>query len=169
MSIITARIRRMTEGNVFTLSTISGWGGPHPADWGGGVPLPRSGQGGTPSSCWGVPHSQVWTGVPPSQVWMGVPIQLTGGGGTPFPGLDGWVPHLGRGTPTRVPPQQGLTPTRGNPTPPGVPPPYRSSIACTCFAAGGVPLAFTQEDLLVFAIILGGHPRFTTMQYLQAN
>ena len=54
----------MTEGNVFTLSTISGgvprtrsvWGGvgvPHPRS-GWGVPCPRSGWGGTPSQVWGV-------------------------------------------------------------------------------------------------------------------
>ena len=54
--IFTARIRRMTEGNVFTLSTIAGG------------PLPRS------------------RGVPPSQVQAGVPLPRSRQGGTPFPG-----------------------------------------------------------------------------------
>ena len=57
----------------------------------------------------------------PTQVWMGGVPQ-----GTPWPCLDG-----GDG---------GYTP----------PPPIRqSSIASTCYAAGGMPLAFTQEDFLV--------------------
>ena len=43
---------------------------------------------------------------------------------------------------------------QGTPPPPGLdgvhPPPIRqSSIASTCYAAGGMPLAFTQEDFLV--------------------
>ena len=32
---------------------------------------------------------------------------------------------------------------------PGVPPLTQSSIASTCYAVGGVPLAFTQEDFVV--------------------
>ena len=43
--------------------------------------------------------------------------------GTPQPGLDGYPPDLERGTPP--------------------------SIASTYYAAGGMPLAFTQEDFLV--------------------
>ena len=56
------------------------------------------------------------------------------GGGTPFSGPGGGYPprRSGRGTP----------PGKGYP-PPG------SSIACTCYAAGGMPFAFTQEDFLV--------------------
>ena len=81
----------MTEGNVFTLSTISGRG----------VPYPMSGwwEGGTPTR-------SVWWGGYPSQVWMvgGYPIQVGGGRstlarsgwwGVPRPGLDGG------GTPAR--------------------------------------------------------------------
>ena len=58
--VVTARIRRTTEGNVFTLATISEGGGTPSQIWvgggtpsqvwmGGGVPHPRSGQGGSPS------------------------------------------------------------------------------------------------------------------------
>ena len=82
--IFTARIRRLTEGNVFTLSTIAGGGGTTIWLTRGGYPLPR--------------------GLLPSQ---------TGGVGV-------------------LPSQVGSTP-------------YRNSIACTCYAAGGVPLAFTQD------------------------
>ena len=59
-------------------------------------------------------------GYPPAQPG------LDGGGypGYPQPGLDG------------VPPNQVWI--------------RQSSIASTCYAAGGVPLAFTQEDFLVF-------------------
>ena len=32
--------------------------------------------------------------------------------------------------------------------------PYRSSVACTCYVAGGVPLAFTQEDFLVCDVFI---------------
>ena len=72
---------------------------------------------------------------PPNQVWM-----VGGTWGTPSPGLDG-----GGGVPG-VPP-----PTRSGW---GTPPPdqvwiRQNSIASTCYAAGGVPLAFTQEDFLV--------------------
>ena len=92
---------------------------------GGGVPHPRSGW-------WGVPHPRSgWSGGTPSQVWMV--------GGYTIPGLDG-----GGGT-SRVPPTR---------TGWGNPPPThthirQSSIASTCYAAGSMLLAFTQEDFLV--------------------
>ena len=101
---------------------------PHSAD--GGYPHPKSGQGGYP----GVPPIQDWMGYPclrldgypsPIQDWMGYP--QTGwdtalsktGWGTPSPSKTGW----------------------------GTPPPI--SKASSCYSAGGVPLAFTQEDFLV--------------------
>ena len=46
--LITARIRRMTEGNVFTLSTISGGGGTPSQVRGGGNPIPGPDRGGSP-------------------------------------------------------------------------------------------------------------------------
>ena len=73
--------------------------------------------------------SQVWgRGGTPSQVWVG--------GGTPSQ-VWGGTPSWG-GTPC----------LGGTPSPP--PPIAKSSIVSTCYAAGGVPLAFTQEDFLVF-------------------
>ena len=95
--IITTRIRRMREGNIFSLCTLAGGGGgtpilpmggrgyPIPSSWWGRRSHPRSGQGDTPS--------QVWTGDTPSQVLMGEggPIPRSGWG-YPIPGLDGGTP-----------------------------------------------------------------------------
>ena len=44
-AVITARIRRMTEGNVFTLSTIAGRGGTYPSQVRGGGYLPSQAGG----------------------------------------------------------------------------------------------------------------------------
>ena len=93
LCIFTTRIRRMGEGNIFTLCVS-----PHLDR--GGIPHHRSGQG--------VPH--------PRSGWE-------------VPGVDGG--GCTRGTPP--------TPT----------PIRQSSIASTCYPAGGMPLAFTQEDFLV--------------------
>ena len=105
------------------------WGGTPLQVWMRGTPsswwgcTPSSWQGGTPSS---------WQGVPPSS-WQGYPWG-TPGQGYPWQGPRAGVPcPLAGGTP-----QQGILP------------PNRSSIACTCYAVGGMPLAFTQEDFLVF-------------------
>ena len=143
----------MGEGTVFSLFVsphLGGGRGGYPSQVWGGVPHPMSGRGrgGTPSQVWsrGGTPSQVWTGwgylgypppgqdgVPPPPTWDGVPppLDLTG-----VPPLD-----MGQGTP----PDLGW----GNPpqTWDGVPPP---GIASTCYAAGGMPLAFTQEDFLVY-------------------
>ena len=117
------------------------------------VPHPRSGLEGTPSQVWsggypisglargvpGVPPDQVRMGYSPRsgmgnpldmrwgtpQTWHGVP-PWTWDGVPPGPGM-GYPLDLGWGTPQtwdRIPP----------------------SIASTCYMAGGVPLAFTQED-----------------------
>ena len=122
--------------------------------FGGGV-------GGTPSQVWkglGVPHPRSGRGGGVSQpkVWME-------GGGLPNP-RSGWgVPHprsgQGGGVPRVLPHHQD-----------GVPPISRmgyppvqvrigggylnwNSMACTCYAAGGMPLAFTQEEFLVYRCI----------------
>ena len=102
LTIFTTRIRRLTGGYIFTLSTLAG---------GGGYPVSGLGRGwGTPSQVWvkGYPIPGLGGGYPisglggtPSQVWMvgGVPHPgLDGGGGVPQPGLDGGgevpgVPH----------------------------------------------------------------------------
>ena len=108
----------------------------------GGLPLPRSGQGGT--------QSQAQMG--------GVTLCQVQTGGTPISGLDG-----GRGTPScwqggipiqdqdreGIPCHTPLVKT-GWGTPP-TPIRRQISIARTCYAAGGVILACTQEDFLVFA------------------
>ena len=92
--IITARIRRMREGNSFSLCVSSDLGG------GGTRPGPHPGQ---IPRCWG--------------------------GGV-------YLPHP---TPS----------SRSDPRKGGGVPLLEQLIACTCYAAGGMPLAFTQEDFLV--------------------
>ena len=90
------------------------------------------GEGGTPI--------RLTLGTPPHQDWMGVPPIRTGWGYPPVG--TGW------GTPTcwdwRGVPPLGLDW--------GTPPPIRrqNSRVSTCYAAGGMPLAFTQEDFLVY-------------------
>ena len=148
----------MGEGNIFTLCVS-----PH-LDWGRGqYPIPGLDGGGTlgiplARTRWGTPRSgldggtlppartgrgttpgQDWMGYPsPSQDWMGLShLARTGWGIPPPPGLDG----------LHTPPSQlgldGITPA----------PIRQSSIASTCYAAVGMPLAFTQEDFLVYLFI----------------
>ena len=150
-------------------------GVPHPRSGQGGVLYLRSGQGGhpipglhreggTPSPA--PPHEQVWMGYPPDlgwgtpQTWDRVPLDLGPGIppnlglGTPQPWDQvppqtwDWVPpNLGWGTPPDlVPPRPGTRypPHLGPGTPPG--------IVSTCYVAGGMSLAFMQEDnnILIF-------------------
>ena len=96
---ITACIRRMTEGNVFTLSTISGGGVshprsrqgvPYPADWGYSIPGLDEGYPFPGLD----PISGLDGGGTPSQVWMGGVLHpRSGWGGYSIPGLDGGVLH----------------------------------------------------------------------------
>ena len=105
---------------------------------------------GVPPSCqWGVTWSWDWMGVPP----------IGTGWGYPLPGMDvgtpigtGWgkshqdwivgTPRTGWGTPTPIGTGWGYPfPVR-----------RQSSRASNCYAAGGVPVAFTQEDFLVLQI-----------------
>ena len=105
-SFLPPAFRRNGEGNVFTGVCLHLRGGAGTPIWPtGGIPLPRSGWGSTPS--------QVRTG------------------GTP-------PPPAGWGTPPRRGPRSGGDTPNWN------------SMACTCCAAGGMPLAFTQEDFLVY-------------------
>ena len=78
----------------------------------------------TPSTDWGGPPSDPNRGIPNPSQWEGggTLSQVTMGRGTPIPGQD-W--GKGGGTPNW------------------------NSIACTCYAVGSMPLAFTQEDYLV--------------------
>ena len=126
---------------------IPGLDGGYPISVGGGYPI--SGWGGTPSQVRGT------QGIPPARSGWGSTQS------TPHPDLGSGTPHLdlGRGTPYLRwgPPYLDLgqgTPHLRWGTPPlpemGYPPPItQSSIASTCYAVGGVPLAFTQEDFLV--------------------
>ena len=103
---------------------------------GGGVPRPSLDGGGGGGV---VPHLRSGVGYP-RQVWMveGYPIPGLGWG-LPQPGLDGW--YLG------YPPPAGSGWWEGTQ---GMPPTRQSSIASTCYAAGGMPLAFRKEDFLVY-------------------
>ena len=101
----------------------------------------------------------VWMGdipsqVPPSGLGWGTPLDM--GWGTP---LDmGWSTPLDMGQGTHGP-EMGTSQTWDRVPPQtwdGVPPgpemgypPRQISIASNCYTAGGMPLAFTQEDFLV--------------------
>ena len=160
VSIFTARIRirRMREGNIFSLFTLAGGGEGYPISGldGGGVPHYSSRWGDTPSQVQtggypilltgGVPHPRSqW--VPPSAEW-GTPLSQPWIGGTPISRMGylpyPWVPPVRRmGYPPDL--RWGVPPSKtgwGTPLP--------VSKTSTCYAAGGVPLAFTQEDFLVF-------------------
>ena len=127
---------------IFSVCVSPHLGGGTPSSWRGwGYPLPRSWHGGGLFSWWGypipgpggrgLPHPRSRWGVPHSQVQAGgypIPGPV---GGTPFPGTGGGVPF----------PRSRW----------GVP--HQTSTACTCYAAGSMPLAFTQEDFLVGEII----------------
>ena len=147
VGVFTARIRKMGEGNIFSLCVSShpGMGGYlHLPIGGGGVGggytiLPNGGysilpDGGTPSFL---------TGGTPIRSWLG-----EGGGEYTTSELDGGtLPlelefHSFIGTGWGYPPMVG-----GGSTPP--PGGRQSSRVSTCYAAGGMPLAFTQEDFLV--------------------
>ena len=111
--------------------------------------------GGTPIQLMGSTHILPDWGCTPSIPTGGTPI-LPDREGTPIPGQD-------RGS-TPIPDQEGglLHPRSGWGVPPPPPVQVRSQVrmgeggtsnqnstACTFYAAGGMPLAFTQEDFLV--------------------
>ena len=160
--VFTARIRRMTEGNIFRLFT--------PAD--GGTPIRLMGgtpilpDRGTPSflmgvACWdwmGYHLRNRW-GYTPVRTGRRYPTPIGTGWGYPLSELVGDTPpplELDGGTPCQD--WIGVAPTIGTGSPIGTgwgysssPPPIRkqSSRASTCYAAGGMPFVFTQEDFLV--------------------
>ena len=121
------------------------------------VSVQLSGGGGTPSQVWvgGYPISGLGGG--------GYPIPGPGPGGYPVPGPGGYpIPSLGvypipgpQGYPIPGPggyPIPGLGEVLRVPSPPNQVWIRQSSTASTSYAAGGVPLAFTQEDFLVLDI-----------------
>ena len=128
---------RTTGGYVFTGVCLFNFRGGYPVpSLGRGVPHLRSGRGGypLPGLARGVPP-QSWDGVPPGP-GMGYP--------SPRPGM-GYPPRPGMGTPPGF--EMGYPP-RPEMVRWGIPP-RPISIASICYAAGGMPLAFTQEDFLV--------------------
>ena len=82
-------------------------------------------------------------GVPPLGMYWGTPPIGTGWEYPPPSGLDEVPPfRTGWGTPPIQDWIGTLSPIR-----------RQSSVASTCYAAGGMPLAFTQEDFLVFILM----------------
>ena len=129
-------------------------------------PHPKEGEGNVftgvrPFTLWGYPSPRYF----PRSL---VPGPFLGRGVYPSPGRCGTQSQVG-GTPVpaaRVPQDSGipLSRTRGTPIQDGTgvpPPPVRTGLrypsppadqdsrASTCYAAGGMPLAVTQEDFLV--------------------
>ena len=96
-----------------------------PCPFWGGTPVtgPRSLPRGVPQH-----------GIPPSQVRMGVPQDRV----SPWPGMGYTAPHPGMGY---TAPQPGIGYPLGE-----------NSRGSTCYVAGRMPLAFTQEDFLVFIL-----------------
>ena len=128
---------------------------------GGGVPLRRSRRGDTPSQVQVGGTTSHIQGVPPFPgPGRGYPLPRSRWGEYPFSDLlNGVPPTLGRvyphpdlrmGTPLPAP-GKGVTPHPLPPSRTGWGPPIRkqSSIGGTCYAAGGMSLAFTQEDFVV--------------------
>ena len=148
LQLLPARIRSMTGRYCFhrCLSVnisggeypISGLGGYPISGPGGGYSISGPGQVTPISGLGGGTTSQVWGGTS-SQVKGGTPSQVRGG--YPISGLGGTPSQVwGRGTPSQV---WGGTHS--------TPPPELAS-TCYGYAAGGMPLAFTQEDCLVIHI-----------------
>ena len=120
-------------------------GGGYPVQLaGGGYPIQLQARGGTPSSWPGGYPIQLAGGGYPIQVAGGVPrpagqggvLRPAGWGGTPSSWPRGGGPHPRS--------RQGYPPRLGYPPGWGTPPPVLAT------AAVGMPLAFTQEDFLVW-------------------
>ena len=106
-------------------------------------------------------------GVTPGQEGGGRYCHLVRMGGYPISDQDGGYPtswpEMGYPHPGQLPGQDGGYPLSagwGYPPPIQVPSqdgggevtPNQNNIACICYAAGGMPLAFTQEDFLVWTL-----------------
>ena len=121
--VITTRIQRMGEGNIFSLFTVVGGGYPCQVWMVGGYPVAGLGWGGTPSQVRGVPRPGLdgggylgyppvrsgWWGYPPGQVWIvggypWYPSTTRTGWGTPHQDWMGYPPpsttRTGWGTPS---------------------------------------------------------------------
>ena len=149
----------MTGGYVFTgvcpFKVVGRWSGvPNPRSGLGGYPIPGVDrgypipglEGGNPHprSEWGTldtPWSRL-DGVPLVKPGWVPPLSKTEWDNSPPPRLDGLPPPQPRSMTGWGTPHSRLD---------GVPSSIRRQIskASTCYAAGGAPLAFTQEDFLV--------------------
>ena len=134
------------EGKVlFSQVCVCPHGGVHQSQVLSQVTGPMSFPGGTP-----VPGSFPghWSQVTGPRSFLGVPHPDQG---VPQSWQDG-VPPLARsrwGTPPTSQVRMGyLCPGQDLGPPP--PPPEQNNRASTCYATGGMPLAFTQEDCLVY-------------------
>ena len=143
----------MGEDNIFSLCLSSHLDGGTPCQvWIGGYPSTGLYGGGTPSQIqMGGPHLRSRQGV--------YPIQDPAGGTSshPIPGLDGGYHILLTGGYPHSRSGWGYPGTRWDTPHPGldgVPLHVRRqiSIASTCYAAGDIPLAFTQEDFLFWNV-----------------
>ena len=137
MGVSPSQVRTGGRGYPFWLMGLprSGWG----------YPLPRSGQeeGGTPIWLMMLPRYPFFRSGTPSWHGKGVPPVQTWEGGTP--------PDLGRGYHPQYRPGKCPPPIKKEGVPPiQVPGQDGNSMTCICYVAGGMPLAFTQEDFLVF-------------------
>ena len=133
----------MGKGNNFSLfGSLQKGGGVSQSQVLSMVSTPRSFLGGTPVPARGCPR----TGVPPSWDRTGVPPARTG---VPSPQLGLEYPPAMAGVPPPPPSRDGI-------------PPRQNSRASTCHAAGGMPLAVTQEDFLVCKNFRtsGSNPKF---------
>ena len=138
------------DGGGYSIPDLD-WGVPHPAD--GGYPIPGLNRGYSipgpdrryPILLVGGYPIQSWMGGTPPQVWMGE--------GYPMSGLDGGYPILLVKTWWGYPLSKTgwSTPTIQDWM--GYPPAHQEiSIVSTCYAAGGVPLSFTQQSFLLHFI-----------------
>ena len=120
-------------GYVFTGVCLSNFPG------GGGLPHLAHRDGVPHLADRGYPILPNWGGYP-GYIW--VPLLLVrNGGGYPYPDLGRVPPHLDLGW-GYLPPHPDLGPGQEGT-------PNWNSMACACYVAGGLPLAFTKEDFLV--------------------
>ena len=127
------------------------WGGTSFLGLDRGYPIQLMGGYTLPRSRWGYPFPGLDQGYPLPRLYP-----PPADGGTPFPGLDA-TPS--RGTPPAQVPPAGVPASRGVPPGRGYPHHHQTSTACTCYAAGGVPLAFTEEEFLVQELFFICHTR----------
>ena len=108
---------------------------------GGGVTQSSSKWGSTPSFPMG--GTPIWLTRGTHQDWLEVPLLSGLDGGTPLSGLDGGPANQDWMVVTPPPHLDWMAP---------LPIRRQSSRVSTCYTAGGMPRAFTQEDFLVLTL-----------------